>query len=164
MGKLYFQKLRKGIKYALVYFLTYIFGSNLLVTVANFFKGVPVLQLLIVLGIPGVIIFVWGSVTRWRDKEKGKAYKKALELKAGNFKAEIGYLFGLRDFKAELFSGVTYALLISALLTLPGTMPAWPIRLLNWLIYFVIFSVVYALGNFVSWVWVQKKYRNDDLL
>ena len=82
MGKLYFQKLVKGIKYAAVFFLIYIFGANVLVTIANFFKDTPLLQLLVLMGIPAVIVFIWASVKRSKDREQGKAYKKALGMES----------------------------------------------------------------------------------
>ena len=164
MGKLYFQKLVKGIKYAAVFFLIYIFGANVLVTIANFFKDVPLLQMVTLLGIPAIIVFVWASVKRVKDREKGKAYKKDLGMELGNIRSELGYVIKSFDFKAELLSGLTYAVLLSAWLTLPGNVPAFPIKLLNCLIYIVFIFVVYALGDLFSWLWVHGKFRKDELL
>ena len=164
MGKLYFRKLIKGIKYAVVFFLVYIFGSNLLVTIANFFKNAPALQLIVVLGFPALILFVWASIKHTRDRDAGKAYRAALGDHAGEIKAELSYVLTSADYRAELLSGLTYALLISAWLTLPGSVPALPIRLLNCLIYFAMITVVYAVGNLLSRLWVNRSFRKDDLL
>ncbi len=164
MGRLYFGKLIKGFKYVAVCLLVYVFGANVLVTVANFFKEAPILQLLVIMGVPGLVVWFWASFKRSREKELGRAYKKEMGDSAGNLKAELTRVLKSRDFRAELLSGVTYALLISALLTLPGSMPALVIRLLNCLIYFVLISVSYALGDLLSWLWVNSKFRKDDLL
>lgn len=164
MGKLYFKKLLSGVKYTLVFFIIYIFGANVLVTIANFFKEMPVLQLLVLMGIPALIVFVWGSLKRVKDKERGKAYKKELGQKLGEMSYELPYIFKSLDYRAELISGATYAILISALLNLPGNVTPMPIRLLNFAIYLVLIFVVYALGDFLSWLWVHHKYRKDDLL
>jgi hypothetical protein len=164
MGKLYFRKLVKGFKYVAVCMLVYVFGANVLVTIANFFKEVPILQLLVVMGIPGLVSWFWASVKRSHEKELGRAYKKEMGDAAGNFKDELTRVLTSRDYRAELLSGFTYALLISAWLTLPGSMPALPIRLINCLIYFVMIAVAYALGDLLSWLWVNSKFRKDDLL
>ncbi len=164
MGKLYFRKLKRGFKYVAVCLLVYVFGANVLVTVANFFKDAPILQLLVIMGIPGLVSWFWASVKRSHDKELGRAYKKEMGDSAGNLKAELTRVLGSRDYRAELLAGITYALLISAWLTLPGSIPPLPIRLLNCLIYFVMISVAYALGDFLSWLWVNSRFRKDDLL
>lgn len=164
MGKLYFRKLKRGFKYVVVCLLVYVFGANVLVTVANFFKDAPVLQLLVIMGLPGLVSWFWASVKRSHDKELGRAYKKEMGDAAGNFKAELSRVLKSSGYRAELLSGITYALLISAWLTLPGSMPALPIRLINCLIYFVMIAVAYALGDLLSWLWVNSQFRKDDLL
>lgn len=164
MGKLYFRKIVKGIKYVAVCMLVYVFGANALVTLANFFKNAPILQLLVVMGVPALVVWFWASFKRSREKELGKAYKKEMGDAAGNLKAELTRILKSPDYRAELLSGGTYALFISALLTLPGTIPAFPIRLLNCFIYLVLIFVFYALGDTLSWLWVNSKFRKDDLL
>ena len=164
MGKLYFRKLVKGIKYVAVCMLVYVFGANVLVTLANFFKNAPILQLLVIMGVPALVVWFWASAKRSREKALGKAYKKELGESAGRLKAELSCVLRSTDYRMELLSGVTYAFLISAWLTLPGTIPSFPIRLLNCLIYFVMISVFYALGDLLSWLWVHSQFRKDDLL
>ena len=164
MRKLYFRKLFKGIKYAVVFFLIYILGANVLVTIANFFKDAPLLQLLVLMGIPALIVFVWASFKRAKERELGKVYKKDLGMDAGNIKAELAYVLKSNDYRAELLSGITYAILLGAWLTLPGSVPALPIRLLNCLIYVVMIFAVYAIGDLASWLWVHGKFRKDELL
>ena len=163
MKKLYFKKLVSGIKYALVFFLIYIFGSNMLVTIANFFKDLPILQLVVVMGIPALIVFAWASIKRLRDKDLGKAYKKAM-AGANGLSAELSLVVKSNDYKAELWSGGTYALLIGAWLALPSATVALPIRLISLAIYFVLIFVVFGVGDLLSWLWVHGKFRKDDLL
>ena len=107
MRKLFFQKLVRGIKYVLIFLAVYILGANVLVTIANFFKDHPLVQMLVLLGIPAVIVFFMASSKRSKDRDRGRAYKKDLGEERGRFKAELCYVLRSPDYRAELLAAVT---------------------------------------------------------
>ncbi|MBQ9779764.1 MAG: hypothetical protein IJW00_02350 [Clostridia bacterium] len=164
MRKLYFQKLVRGIKYVLIFLAVYILGANVLVTLANFFKEYPFIQMLVLLGIPAVIVFFMASSKRAKDRDKGKAYKAALGFQAGNLKAEIGYILKSADYRTELLAGVTYILLFIAFTLLSGGFANFAFRLLYDLAMGAVIAAVFALCDLLSWLYVQRKFRKDELL
>ncbi len=164
MRKLYFQKLVRGIKYVLIFLAVYIFGANVLVTIANFFKDHPLIQSLILLGIPAVIVFIMASSKRLKDRDHGKQYKKDLGDRMGNLKSELGYVLMSDDYKAELLSAVTYVVLFTTVMLLAGGFANFVSRLVSDLIIGGIFLLAYALGNLLSWLYVHRKYAKDELI
>ena len=164
MRKLYFQKLVRGIKYVLIFLAIYILGANVLVTVANFFKEYPVVQMLVLLGIPAVIVFIMASSKRSKDRDKGKAYKTALGDRAGEIKAEFGYVLKSADYKTELLAGATYVLVFITVSILAGGFANFLFRLLTDLAVGAVIVVVYAAGDLLSWLHVHRKFRKDELL
>lgn len=164
MRKLYFQKLTRGIKYVLIFLAVYILGANVLVTIANFFKEHPIVQMLILLGIPAVIVFFMASAKRAKDRDKGKAYKAALGDDAGNLKAEMGYILKSADYRTELLAAVTYVILFIAFTLLSGGFVNFAFRLLYDLAVGAVIVVVYAAGDLLSRLYVHGKFRKDELL
>ena len=164
MRKLYFQKLVRGIKYVLIFLAVYILGANVLVTVANFFKDHPFIQMLILLGIPAVIVFIMASSKRGKDRDRGRAHKKDLGDQRGNFKAELGYILKSADYKAELLAGCTYMILFLTFTLLSGGFKNFAFRLLYDLVMGAIIVAVFAAADLLSWFLVYKKFRKDELL
>lgn len=164
MRKLYFQKLTRGIKYVLIFLAIYILGANVLVTLANFFKEYPLIQMLVLLGIPAVIVFFMASSKRAKDRDKGKAYKAALGFDAGNLKAEMGYVLKSADYRTELLAGATYVILFIMFTLLSGGFANFAFRLVYNLIMGAIIVVVFALCDLLSWLYVHRKFRKDELL
>ena len=164
MRKLYFQKLIRGIKYVLIFLAVYILGANVLVTIANFFKDHPFLQMLILLGIPAVIVFFMASSKRSKDRDRGKAYKKDLGEQRGNLKAELGYILKSADYRAELLAGATYMILFVAFTLLSNGFANFAFRLLTDLLVGIVIIAVFAVVDFLSWLYVHKKFRADSLM
>ena len=164
MRKLYFQKLIRGIKYVLIFLAVYILGANVLVTIANFFKDYPFLQMLILLGIPAVIVFFMASSKRAKDRDRGRAYKKDLGEQRGNLKAELGYVLKSDDYRAELLAGATYMILFVAFTLLSNGFANFGFRLLYDLAVGVVIVAVFAAGDLLSWLYVHKKLGKDELI
>ncbi len=164
MRKLYFQKLVRGIKYVLIFLAVYILGANVLVTVANFFKDHPFVQMLVLLGIPAVIVFIMASSKRGKDRDRGRAYKKDLGDQRGNVKDELGYILKSADYRAELLAGATYMILFIVFMLLSGGFANFVFRLVYNLVMGIIIVAVFAVLDFLSWLLVHKKFRKDDLL
>lgn len=164
MPKLYFQKLVRGIKYVLIFLAVYILGANVLVTVANFFKDHPLIQMLVLLGIPAVVVFFMVSASRGKDRDKGKAYKAALGDRAGSLKSELGYILTSADYKTELLAGATYTLLYVLIALFAGGTQNFASRLASDLLIGVILVAVFAVADLLSWLRVYSKFRKDELL
>ena len=164
MRKLYLTKLLRGIKYILIFLAVYILGANILVTVANFFKENPILQLLIVMGIPAAIVFFMASSKRRKDRDKGKAYKQALGDLAGHFSSELRYVLTSEDYRAELLSGGTYVLIYILVMLPKNGFDNFLGRLLTDLAVGAVLFLAFALGNLLSWLYVHRNFRKDELL
>ena len=164
MRKLYFQKLVRGIKYVLIFLAVYILGANVLVTVANFFKDYPILQMLVLMGIPAVIVFIMASSKRSKNKDKTKAYKAALGDLSGNPKAELGYVLKSADYRAELLAAATYTILYIAVALLSKGFANFLFRLLYDLAVGAVMIVVFGVVDLLSWLYVHGKSRKDELL
>ena len=164
MRKLYLTKLVRGIKYLLIFLAVYILGNNLLFTVANFFKEIPILQILVLYGVPTAITFLMVSSKRYKDRERGREYKKALGEKRGNFKAELAYVLKSPDYPVEILAAATYFVVFMLFTLLTGGMQNLVSRLIMDLVLFAIGIVVYAVCDLLAWLYVHRKYRLDDLL
>ncbi len=164
MRKLFFQKLVRGIKYVLIFLAVYILGANVLVTIANFFKDHPLVQMLVLLGIPAVIVFFMATSARGKDRDRGKVYKQALGDRQGNFQAELGYVLRSADYRAELLAAVAYVLLYVIIMVLPKGGEGFALRLLTDLLVGVIIVAVFAVVDLVSWLRVHKKFRLDKMI
>lgn len=164
MKKLYLQKLIHAVKYVLIFLVVYIFGANVLVTMANFFKDTPFLQSLVILGVPGVIVFIMATVKRGKDKEKCRAYKAALGDKRGKLTAELAYVLTSPDYIAELLAALTYVLLYIAFALISKGTANFLFRLGYDLAVGAVILAVYAIGNLISRLLVQKRFRGDGLM
>ena len=164
MRKLYFQKLIRGIKYVLIFLAVYVLGANVLVTLANFFKEYPLIQMLVLLGIPAVIVFFMAFSKRAKDRDKAKAYKKDLGEERGRFKAEMSYALKSDDYKAELMAAATYIILFLAFTLLSNGFANFVSRLVYDLVIGVVIWGVFAAVDFLSWLYVHKKVRDDSLM
>ncbi|MBO5043318.1 MAG: hypothetical protein J6D87_10185 [Clostridia bacterium] len=164
MRKLYFTKLIRGIKYLLIFLAVYILGNNVLFTVANFFKEIPVLQILVLYGIPTVITFLMVSSKRYKDSDRGKAYKQALGDRRGNVKAELVYVLKSPDYPMEILAACTYFIVFILFTLLTGGMQNLVFRLLFDLVLFVIAIAVYAVCDLLSWLYVHTRFRRDELI
>ena len=164
MRKLYLTKLLRGSKYILIFLAVYILGANILVTVANFFKENPLVQMLIVLGIPAVIVFFMASSKRRKDRDEGKAYKKALGDLAGHAGSELRYVLSSRDYRAELLAGGTYVLLYTLVMLLKNGTEHFLLRLISDVAVGAVLFLAFAVGNLLSWLYVHRHFRKDELI
>ena len=164
MRKLYLTKLVRGIKYLLIFLAVYILGNNLLFTVANFFKEIPILQILVLYGVPTVITFLMVSSKRYKDRDHGREYKKALGEKRGKFKSELAYILRSPDYPMEILAAATYFIVFMLFTLLTGGMQNLGARLLIDLVLFVIGIVVYAVCDLLAWLYVHYKFRRDELI
>ena len=159
MFKLYLRTLKKSIKYAAILLGVYFLGSYVLVTIANFFKDLPLLQSLILLGTPALICFGVSIKVRKNDRERSKLYRNASEtfhLKVG---ADLKKLFRSKEFWMEVAVFCTYL----AILCIIGgriffTTPAVTLILL------LFATGVFMLLDTVSWLIVHKEYLKDKII
>ena len=159
MFKLYLRTLKRSIKYAAILFGVYFLGSYVLVTVANFFKDVPLVSSLILLGTPALICFGMSIKVRINDRETAKIYRNASEtfhLKVG---ADLKKLFCAQAFWMEVAAFCTYL----ALLCIIGgriifTTPVVTILML------ISCVGVFMLLDAGSWLIVHREYLKDKII
>ena len=159
MFKLYLRTLKKSIKYAAILLGVYFLGSYVLVTIANFFKDVPLLQSLILLGTPALICFGVSIKVRINDRETAKIYRnvsEAFHLKVG---ADIKQLLRSKSFWLEVAAFCTYLILLCLIggriiFTTPAVTTLMLISCVG----------VFMLLDSVSWLIVHREYLKDKII
>ena len=159
MFKLYLRTLKKSIKYAAIILGIYFFGSFLLVTVANFFKDVPLVSTLILLGTPTMIAFGVSIKVRKRDGELSKLYRNASETFHLQVGKDLRMILRSKSFWMEVAAFCTYLLI----LCLVGgriifTTPAFTTVLL------ILLVLLFAALDAASWLIVHKAYLKDKVV
>ncbi len=166
MGKLYFKKLKRGIIYALIMYAILFLGENLLVTMSNFFREHPFIQVLVIVGIPAIILFYAATYYRANDNDKFKSYNRSVpydKLKLGK-----DIIYTLRS--PELWGDVLVAVTLIGVYLIPtvliptirvGGAKAIPAALLSSLITLTIAVACYAVADVISWTITHKHYLTD---
>lgn len=165
MKKIYFKKIKRGIIYALILYLIYGVGADILVTLSNFFER-PLLRIAITLGIPTVILFIMATHYRTNDTEKFKEYNKSVTYEKLPITKDALYIVRSKDFLGEILAAVTLigiylfpTLLIGA--TKTGGAAAIPKALLSIVISLAVAITCYAVADVISWLIVHRNYLAD---
>lgn len=159
MFKLYLRTLTKSIKYAAILLGVYFLGSYILVTIANFFKDVPLVSALILLGTPALICFGVSIKVRKNDRERSKLYRNASEtfhLKVG---ADLKKLFRSKEFWMEVAVFCTYL----AILCIIGGRIIFSTPAVTALMLISCVGVFMLLDT-VSWLIVHRAYLKDKII
>lgn len=159
MFKLYLRTLTKSIKYATILLGVYFLGSYILVTIANFFKDVPLVSSLILLGTPALICFGVSIKVRKNDRERSKLYRNASEtfhLKVG---ADLKKLFRSKEFWMEVAVFCTYL----AILCIIGGRIIFSTPAVTALMLISCVGVFMLLDT-VSWLIVHRAYLKDKII
>ncbi len=166
MKKLYFKKLKRGIIYAIIMYVIYGIGADLLVTLSNFFKEHPFVQTLIIVGIPAIILFSAATYYRANDNDKFKAYNRSVpydKLKLGR-----DIIYTLRS--PDLWGDVLVALTLIGVYLFPTVIipavrangaKAIPIALLSSTLTLLIALAFYTAADIISWLVTHKHYLAD---
>lgn len=166
MKKIYFKKLKRGIIYAIIMYVIYGIGADILVTLSNFFNEHPFLQTLIVVGIPAIILFCVATYYRTNDTDKFKAYNRSVpydKLKLGK-----DILYTLRS--PDLWGDVLVALTLIGVYLIPtiiipmvraGGARAIPVALLSSILTLLIAVAFYTVADIISWTVTHKNYLLD---
>ena len=159
MFKLYLRTLTKSIKYAAILLGVYFLGSYILVTIANFFKDVPLVSALILLGTPTLIAFGISIKVRKNDRELSKAYRNASETFHLQVGADLKRLFRSKEFWMEVAVFCTY---LAVLCIIGGRIifstPAVTALML------ISCVGVFMLLDTVSWLIVHRAYLKDKII
>lgn len=165
MKKLYFKKIKSGIIYALIMYLIYGIGADVLVTLSNFFER-PVLRISVTLGIPTLILFIVATHYRTNNTEKFKEYNKSVKRDSLEPLKDIVYILRSADFWCEVLAALTLigiylfpTLLIGA--TKTGGAAAIPKALLSIVISLAVAITCYAVADMISWLVVHRNYLAD---
>ncbi|MBE6547571.1 MAG: hypothetical protein E7667_01650 [Ruminococcaceae bacterium] len=166
MKKLYLKKLKRGIGYALIMYLIYGVGADILVTLSNFFKEHPFVQILITVGIPAVILFWIATYYRINDTDKFKAYNRAVPYGQLKIKDDIIYTLKSPDLRGDILVALT---LIGAYLIFNILIPvirlggarAIPAALLSFSVMLLVAVLCYAVADIISWMITHKNYLLD---
>ena len=159
MLKIYLRTLKKSIKYAAILLGVYFLGSYVLVTIANFFKDLPLLQSLILLGTPALICFGFSIKVRKNDRERSKLYRNASEtfhLKVG---ADLKKMFRSKEFWMEVAVFCTYL----AILCIIGGRIIFSTPAVTALMLISCVGVFMLLDT-VSWLIVHRAYLKDKII
>ena len=166
MRKLYLKKLKRGIIYALIMYVIYGVGADLLVSLSNFFREHPVVQLLIVVGIPSIILFYAATYYRANDNDKFKSYNRSVPYDKLKLGKDIIYTLRSR----ELWGDVLVAITLIGVYLIPtiliptirgGGSKAIPIALLATSLTLVIAVGCYTVADIISWIITHKHYLTD---
>lgn len=165
MKKLYFKKLRIGLLYALIMFMIYFIGANLLITLSNFFKNHAFIQMLIIAGIPSAILFFIATYYRKNNKDKMKSYNRSVPYEKLKLKDDIIYTLKSPDFRCELLSEMTllgaYSLITCFKAVHSRGTVALPGVLLTSITITLAITALYAVADVTSWIVVHKHYLTD---
>ncbi len=166
MGKLYLKKLKRGIIYALIMYAILFLGENLLVTLSNFFREHPFIQVLVIVGIPAIILFYAATYYRANDNDKFKAYNRSVpydKLKLGK-----DIIYTLRS--PDLWGDVLVAATLIGVYLIPTVMiptiraggaKAIPMSLLSSGLTLLASLVFYTVADIISWIITHKHYLAD---
>ncbi len=159
MFKLYLRTLKKSIKYAAIILGIYFFGSFLLVTLANFFKDVPLVQNLILLGVPTLIAFGVSIKVRKNDRDLSKIYRNASEtfhLRVGH---DIKQLFRTKSFLMEIAVFCTYLVILCVIggRIIFSTPVFTAFMLIGCVVLFIVLDAA-------SWLIVHRAYLKDKIV
>ena len=166
MKKLYFKKLKRGIIYALIMYVIYGVGADLLVSLSNFFREHPIVQLLIIVGIPAVILFYAATYYRANDNDKFKAYNRSVPYDKLKLGKDIIYTLRSPDLWGDVLVAVTLigiylipSIIIPAIRA--GGAKAIPIALLSSFLTLAAGVAFYTVADIISWTITHKHYLAD---
>ncbi len=166
MGKLYFKKLKRGMIYALIMYVILFLGENLLVTLSNFFREHPFVQVLVIVGIPAIILFYAATYYRANDNDKFKEYNRAVPYDKLKLGRDIIYTLRSPDLWGDVLVAVTLigVYLIPTVL-IPtiriGGAKAIPVALLSSALTLLIAVALYTVADVISWTITHKHYLAD---
>lgn len=166
MKKLYFKKLKRGIIYALIMYVIYGIGADLLVTLSNFFLEHPLLQLLIIVGIPAFILFYAATYYRINDNDKFKAYNRSVAYDKLNLGKDIIYTLRSNDLRGDVLVALTLiGIYVFPSIIIPavraGGARVIPIALLWSALTLIAALVFYTVADIISWIITHKYYLVD---
>lgn len=166
MGKLYLKKLKRGIIYALIMYVILVLCDTLLVTLSNFFREHPIVQLLVIVGIPAMILFYAATYYRANDNDKFKAYNRSVPYDKLNLGKDL--IYTLRS--PELWGDVLVAVTLIGLYLIPtviiptiraGGAKAIPVALLSSTLTLLVAVALYTVADIISWIITHKHYLTD---
>ena len=166
MKKIYFKKLKRGIGYALIMYLIYGVGADILVTLSNFFKEYPFVQLLITVGIPATILFCVASYYRINDSEKFKAYNRAVPYDELKIKDDLLYTLKSPDLHGDILVALTLiGVYLVPSIAIPiirvGGARAIFVALLSTFVTLLVAMLFYTAADIISWTVTHKHYLLD---
>ena len=161
MLKLYFKKLLTILLYGVGVVAIFYIGYGILATLSNFFREVPVVRYLILLGIPLAIVFriIWtyrveNAVLRREvlscDKEQGDSFGERCRL-----------IFGFSHFRAEALAFATYAFLVVLPFAI-ASKAAWYADLLAGVIVFLLITASCCSVDLLLWILIYKKWTRES--
>ena len=160
MFAIYLRTLKKSIKYTAIILGTFFIGGPLvLVTLANFFKDIPFVSTLILLGVPTLIAFGVSIRMRKNDRELSRIYRNA----NGTFHLRVGQdlmqLFRTKSFQMEIAVFCTYLVILCIIGgRIIFSTPVFTTFLLIGCV--ALFTVLDA----ASWLIVHKAYLKDKIV
>ncbi len=160
MLKLFVRTLLKSGKYVVIFMGVYFIGGTLLtVTLANFFKDVPLIPSLIVLGIPAAVVFFVSLYVRINDKDKAKQYRNEIKAHAFHTGKDLANIARSKDFIIELLVFCTYLLMLS----LVGGRIIFHSNIGETIALLIIAFFVYGMLDMLSWLCVHIRYLKDEV-
>lgn len=166
MRKLYLKKLKRGIIYALIMYVILFLGENLLVTLSNFFREHPIVQSLVIVGIPAIILFCAATYYRSNDNDKFKSYNRSVPYDRLNLGKDIIYTLRSRDLWGDALVAVTLiGVYLIPTVIIPtiraGGVKAIPVALLSGMLTLLIAVALYTVADVISWTITHKHYLAD---
>lgn len=166
MKKIYIKKLKRGIGYALIMYLIYGVGADILVTLSNFFKEHPFVQILITVGIPAAILFYAATYYRINDTAKFKAYNRSVPYDKLKLKDDLLFTLKSPDLHGDILSALTLiGVYLIPTIAIPvlraGGARAIPVALLSTALTLLIAMAFYTAADIISWTITHKNYLLD---
>lgn len=161
MVKLYLKKLLTILLYVVAVVAVFYIGYGILATFSNFFRDVPVVRYLILLGIPLAIIF-W---IIWNYRVENAVLRRELlscdKEQASSFGGRCRLIFGFSHFRAEALAFATYAFLF----VLPfsfASKAAWYADLFAGVIIFLLITAICCSVDLLFWILIYKKWTRES--
>lgn len=160
MLKLFIRTLWKSVKYVGIFLGVYFIGNTLLtVTLANFFKDVPLIPTLIVLGIPAAVVFFVSLYVRINDKDRAKQYRNKVKSHVFHIGKDLANIVLSKEFMIDLLVFCTYFLLLS----LVGGRIIFHSNIGETIVLLMIAFFLYGMLDMLSWLCTHIRYLKDEV-